>query len=355
MEDEIRTFGEVSVMETRIVKPESSDDKVLSEMGAIIRAGGLVSFPTETVYGLGANAFDARAVLKVFEAKGRPADNPLIVHLADISQLEEVAEDIPEAAYKLFRAFSPGPLTVILNKKKTIPDAVTAGLDTVAVRIPSHPIARALIKAAGVPVAAPSSNLSGRPSPTAASHVIHDLSGRIDAIIDGGECSVGVESTVVEISTGTVNILRPGGITKSDFERVMGGVSVDRHVTQMVNDNETPKSPGMKYKHYAPDAAVIVVEGDTKKTAKYIRGLLSEEKNTVCAVFAYDGAEFDCEAVMYMGVDNRSYASRLFNSLRRADDLGVKKVFAQFCDDDNYGLAVRNRLFKAAGGNVIHI
>ncbi|MBQ7793458.1 MAG: threonylcarbamoyl-AMP synthase [Clostridia bacterium] len=340
-------------METKIVKITDPRDTKITEMGEIIRNGGLVSFPTETVYGLGANAFDEKAVLSVFVAKNRPADNPLIVHLADISELETVARDIPDAAYKLFREFSPGPLTIILKKKDTVPDVVSAGLDTVAVRIPSHPIAQALIRAAGVPIAAPSSNLSGRPSPTRAEHVIEDMKGRIPAIIDGGACSVGVESTVIELTTGTVNILRPGGITKSDLGAVLENVTVDRHVTEMVTDGETPKSPGMKYKHYAPDAEVTVLVGDTKTTAAEIKQLLNGEKGAVCGVMCYDGFAFDCETVLYMGEDNKTYAERLFDALRQCDALGVKKVFAQFSEDENYGLAVRNRLFKAAAGRVI--
>lgn len=340
--------------DTIIVKITDKNDIRLSELGRIIKDGGLVSFPTETVYGLGANAFDKDAAYKVFEAKGRPSDNPLIVHLSDISQLETVARDIPPEAYKLFEKFSPGPLTVILKKKDTVPDAVTAGLDTVAVRIPSHPIARALIDAAGVPIAAPSSNLSGRPSPTKAEHVITDMNGRIDAIIDGGACSVGVESTVVELATGTVNILRPGGITKSDLMSVLENVTVDKHVTQQVEKGETPKSPGMKYKHYAPDAEVTVIVGDKDKTFAEIKSRLADSEGT-SGVMCYDGFAFDAETVLYMGTDNQCYAERLFDALRQFDLLGVKKVYAQFEEDDDYGLAVRNRLFKAAGGRVIYI
>ena len=344
-------------METKIARITDENDPQLARMGEIIRSGGLVSFPTETVYGLGANALDENAVRKIFAAKGRPADNPLIVHLSDISQIEKVAANIPDTAYTLFGHFSPGPLTVILKKRPELPSAVTAGLDTVAVRIPSHPIARALINAARVPIAAPSSNLSGRPSPTRAEHVICDMNGRIDAIIDGGACSVGVESTVVELSSGTVNILRPGGVTKSDMAKLLGNVTVDRHVCEMVSENETPKSPGMKYKHYSPDAEIIVIEGDAKFTTEEIKRLLADEKqkNTSCGVMAYDGCAFDSEAVLYMGKDNKTYAARLFDSLLSFDKLGIKKVFAQFCSDEDYGLAVSNRLFKAAGGNVIHV
>ncbi len=342
-------------METKIVKMTDERDTKLLEMGKIIREGGLVAFPTETVYGLGANAFSEKAALAVFEAKNRPADNPLIVHLADISELERVAEDIPEVAIRLFEKFSPGPLTIILKKKSVIPDAVTAGLDTVAVRIPSHPVARGLIRASGVPIAAPSSNLSGKPSPTKASHVISDMQGRIPAIIDGGSCEVGLESTVIELSKGTVNVLRPGGITKSDLEEVVKSVTVDKHVTEMVADNEAVRSPGMKYKHYAPDAEVAVLVGDRKLTAEEIKRLLNKNSGVACGVICYDGYTFDSETVLYMGENNKVYAERLFDALRECDLLGIKKIFAQFEEDDAYGMAVKNRLFKSAGGRVYKI
>lgn len=341
--------------ETKIIKIDNESHPAFAALGEVIRCGGLVSFPTETVYGLGANAFSEEAVKKIFVAKGRPGDNPLIVHISDISEIATVAEDVPDEAIKLFEAFSPGPLTVVLKKKDCLPMSVTAGLSTVAVRIPSHPIARALIKAAGVPVAAPSSNLSGRPSPTLAEHVIADMSGRIDAIIDGGACSVGVESTVVEIVGGAVNILRPGGITKADIEKVLDKVTVDRHVTSEVKSDEVPKSPGMKYKHYAPDADVTVISGDKDKAAAKIRELIKENAGIRTGVMCYDGYAFDCESVLYMGEDNVKYAERLFGALRQFDTLGVKVVFAQFSDDNGYGLAVRNRLFKSAGGKVIEV
>ncbi len=342
-------------MDTKIVKITSENDNNLLEMGEIIKNGGLVAFPTETVYGLGANAFDEKAVLSVFEAKNRPADNPLIVHLAEISELDKVAEDVPPVAYRLFERFSPGPLTIILKKKTCVPTAVTAGLDTVAVRIPSHPVAKALIKTSGVPIAAPSANLSGRPSPTRAEHVIEDMQGRIPAIIDGGACEVGLESTVIELSSGTVNILRPGGITKADLEEVIAEVKVDRHVNEQAKDGEAVRSPGMKYKHYAPNAEVTALVGDRKTTANEIRRLLAENADIPCGVICYDGFAFDSETVLYMGENNKVYAERLFDALRECDLLGVKKVFAQFEDDDGYGMAVKNRLFKSAGGKVIKI
>ena len=342
-------------METKIYKISSPDDTRLAELGAMIRAGRLVSFPTETVYGLGANAFDADAARRVFEAKGRPGDNPLIVHLTDVSQLGEVAREVPPTALRLFEKFSPGPLTVILKKSEKIPPEVTAGLDTVAVRIPSHPIARALIDAAGVPIAAPSSNLSGRPSPTRAEHVITDLNGRIDAIIDGGACSVGVESTVVELCGEGVNILRPGGICRAELAAVLPEVGVDRHITEPVKPGELVRSPGMKYKHYAPDACVTVISGEKNAAARKIREMLAEHTGEKCGVMCYDGFAFEAQAVLYMGADNVTYAERLFDTLRRFDALGIDVVFAQFEDDDGAGMAVRNRLFKSAAGRVIAV
>lgn len=340
-------------METKIYKITDPTDERMAELGEMVRGGRLVSFPTETVYGLGANAFDASAAKKVFAAKGRPGDNPLIVHLTDVSQLGSVAREVPPAAMRLFEKFSPGPLTIILKKNEKIPAEVTAGLDTVAVRIPSHPIARALISAAGVPIAAPSSNLSGRPSPTRAEHVIADLDGRIDAIIDGGACSVGVESTVVELCGDEVNILRPGGITRAELESVAKRVGVDRHITEAVAPGEAVRSPGMKYKHYAPDARVSVVSGGKNAAAEKIRALLEKNKGAKCGVMCYDGFVFDAQAVLYMGADNVTYAERLFDSLRRFDALGIEVVFAQFDDDDGAGMAVKNRLFKSAAGRVI--
>ena len=342
-------------MNTKIYKITDPADPAFEELGEIIRNGGLVSFPTETVYGLGANAYDSNAALKVFAAKSRPADNPLIVHINSIDDLPNVATDIPKEAIRLFSEFSPGPLTIILKKNPKIGDNITAGLNTVAVRIPKHSLARALINAAKVPIAAPSSNLSGRPSPTRAQHVINDMYGRIDAIIDGGNCSVGVESTVIELSKGTVNILRPGGITLSQLKQAAGNVLIDKHVTQMVADSETPKSPGMKYKHYAPDADVTVISGEKKAASEKIKELISKQKGIPTGVMCYDGFTFDCEAVLYMGTDNRVYAERLFDTLRHFDELKIQKVFAQFSDDPDFGLAVKNRLFKAAGGDIIQV
>lgn len=344
-------------MNTRIVKqnPGNIDEKVMSEMGKIISDGGLVAFPTETVYGLGANAFCGEASLNIFKAKGRPADNPLIVHVTSVEEAESVVSEMPESAKLLFGKFSPGPLTVIMKKAENVPYEVTAGLETVAVRIPSHPIARELIKQSGVPIAAPSANLSGKPSPTIAEYVIKDMNGRIDAIIDGGGCEVGVESTIVDVSGDVPVLLRPGGITLEELRDVLPNLATDEHVLKSVAPDEQPKCPGMKYKHYAPEAEVYVVEGDGESVEKKINALLEENKTKKCGVMS-SGRHYEKAAVVLdCGKDNREYANRLFTLLREFDKLGAELVFAEFCREDEYALAVKNRLYKSAGGRVIRV
>lgn len=344
-------------METKKVKinPDKIDEKIMSEMGKIISDGGLVAFPTETVYGLGANAFSSEPVRNIFRAKGRPADNPLIVHVTSFDEVSDVAREIPENAKILFDAFSPGPITVILKKSPFVPDAVSAGLDTVAVRIPSHPVARALIKAAAVPIAAPSANSSGKPSPTKAEHVIHDMDGKIEAIIDGGSCSVGVESTVVDMTGDHPVILRPGGVTYDDLKKFFPNVEIDKHILKAVEPKESPKCPGMKYKHYAPDAEVFVVEGDKPGTSKKIAELLVENRDKRTGVIALDDTKYDADVVLCAGADNKAYANHLFDYLREFDEKNVDIVFAQFCYEDGYALAVKNRLYKSAANRIIRV
>ena len=344
-------------MITKIIKIDSENidfDKI-SELGRIISDGGLVAFPTETVYGLGANAFCAEAVRNIFKAKGRPADNPLIVHVNSFSDVSEVAREIPEAAKILFDTFSPGPLTLILRKSPFVPDAVTAGLDTVAVRIPQHPIAAALIKLSGVPIAAPSANRSGKPSPTKAEHVIQDMDGRIDAIIDGGACSYGVESTVVDMTGEKPVILRPGGISFEDIKKVLPDAEVDSHVLRAVEVNESPKSPGMKYKHYAPDAEVFVVEGKSQAVFNKINELISQNQGKKIGVLTVDNRKYNADLVIDAGKDNKEYAKRLFNALREFDKHGVQIIYAEFCKEDKNSLAVKNRLYKSAANRVIRV
>ena len=342
-------------METLVIK--EPDEAMLQKAGEIIRNGGVVAFPTETVYGLGASAFDDGAVRKIYEAKGRPSDNPLIVHIADAAEVEKVAREVPDGAKKLLDAFAPGPFTLILKKMPDISDMVTAGLDTVGVRIPSHPVARDFLRCAKVPVAAPSANLSGKPSPTRAEHVIKDMAGRVDAIICGGASSVGVESTIIDMTGDVPVILRPGGITKAQISEVLGKVEVDRHVTESVSATEQPKCPGMKYKHYAPDCDVVVVQGAEAKTKEKIYQLCQREKalGKRVGVLAYEKSDFGEDILILSRKDNTGLAKVLFDALRSFDDNKIDIVFVQFSDDDGMGLAVKNRLYKAAGNNVINV
>lgn len=344
-------------METQIVKIDKNniDKSKMQMLGKIIISGGLVAFPTETVYGLGANAFDDEAVKSIYKAKGRPSDNPLIVHFSEISEIEEAIGEISDDAKCLLSAFSPGPLTVILNKSDKISNTVTAGLDTVAVRIPSDAIARELIKSAGVPIAAPSANLSGKPSPTTAKYVIEDMNGRIDAIIEGDDCNVGVESTILDLSSEIPVILRPGGITLEQIREYLPNTIVDKHILKSLEKNEQPKCPGMKYKHYAPDADVTVVEGDVAKIKKKIDELIAENKNLKIGVITLSDNKYSADLVLSAGSNNKEYAKNLFRVLREFDDNKIDVVFAEFVDDDSYGLAVKNRLYKSAGNKVIFV
>ena len=339
-------------MKTKLL---TTSEKDINTAGGIIADGGLVAFPTETVYGLGASAFDTGAAKKIYAAKGRPSDNPLIVHIADKLQLSDIAAEIPNEAKIVIDKFMPGPITVILKKKPSVPDTVTAGLQTVAIRFPSNETAQRLIKAAGVPIAAPSANLSGKPSPTTAAHVIADMTGRIDAIIDGGACDVGVESTIVDFTGDKPEILRPGGVTYDDLKAVGLDIIINKNILKSIGANEVPKSPGMKYKHYAPNAEVTVVEGEKDAVQKKIKELLKGVDGKTAGVLAMYGAEYDDAVILTAGESNREYAKNLFSALREFDNLGVEIVFAEFCEKDGYGLAVKNRLYKAAAQRVIHV
>lgn len=318
----------------------------LCEAAEIIRSGGVVAVPTETVYGLAANAFDKNAVKKIFEAKGRPSDNPLIVHIADYGQISEIASEIPTLAEKLAEAFWPGPLTMIMPKSKRIPYITSGGLDTVGIRMPSHFAARELIRLCGVPLAAPSANLSGSPSPTSAKRVFEDMNGRIPAIIDGGESDVGVESTVISFEDGGVRILRPGGITKEMLLTVSPKVTVDAGVTAMLAEGTVARSPGMKYKHYAPKANVMLIKGSCEAYREYVQN--NAVPGDYCLVFE------DSEAVQglgYLTYGNTpdEQAHRLFEALRQLDEKGAKRVFARCPDVLGVGLAVYNRILRASG------
>ena len=338
-------------MTTKISQP--SED-ALKEAADLLKGGQLVAFPTETVYGLGANALDARAVLGIFEAKGRPADNPLIVHIHERGQLEGICR-APEAAQRLMDAFWPGPLTLIMPRRASIPDAVTAGLDTVAVRMPSHPVARRLLEACGLPIAAPSANRSGRPSPTAARHVLDDMDGRIPLILDGGDCDVGLESTVVDTSHDVPCILRPGGVTQAMLEAVLGPVTVAGSVLRALQPGEVALSPGMRYKHYAPTGQVTLVEGDEARVIAALRALHHRaveagQRACVMCFTEHVPALADCLPHDIGSKDAPAeVAHRLFDTLRRLDDEGMDAIFSEVMPPEGVGLAVMNRLGRAAG------
>lgn len=339
-----------TMMETAFFKitdvRRQSDE--IETAAALLRAGEVVAMPTETVYGLAANAFDAAAVAKIFAAKGRPQDNPLIVHISDTEDLYKIARDVPPEAIALFERFAPGPLTVILKKQDAIPDAVSAGLPTVAVRQPSHPVARALIKAAGVPLAAPSANLSGFPSPTNALDVFDDLNGRIAAILDGGPCDFGIESTVVTLASDPPRLLRPGVITVEELKSVLGTVAVDAAVLNPLKEGETAASPGMKYRHYAPKAKIYIVEGDFETFLSYLKN--HEGEADFALVFEEEAALTPLPSVtMGKRDDPFSQTRRLFDALRELDKNGAKTVFARSPSKEGVGLGVCNRLYRAAG------
>ena len=318
-----------------------------------------MGFPTETVYGLGANALDADAVRSIFEAKGRPGDNPLIVHVPDESWIAPLIDGpLPDAARKLARAYWPGPMTLILPRSGRVPDAVTAGLDTVGIRMPAHEAARALIEAAGRPIAAPSANRSGRPSPTTAAHVLQDMDGRIPLILDGGPCAVGVESTVIDVSRGVPRVLRPGGVTPEMIEAVCGAAEVDGAVMRPLREGEKPRSPGMKYRHYAPEGAVTIFEGSPEAVAKAIIALYDETPDGA-AILALPGHEalYGARHVIPLGRGDapEDVAAGLFAALRLMDDQGARTIFAEAVAPTGVGLAVMNRLGRAAAFHVVHV
>ena len=343
-------------METALLLPSAETYARASE---ILAGGGLVAFPTETVYGLGANALDSNAVLSVFAAKGRPADNPLIVHIHDQAQLEPLCT-LPDGAQALIDAFWPGPLTILCNKKPAVPDTVTAGLPTVAVRMPSHPVARALLQACNLPVAAPSANSSGRPSPTTAAHVMEDMKGKIPLIIDGGMCDVGVESTVLDLCHGEPVVLRPGGITPGMISSVLGRkVQIAGSVLRPLRENETALSPGMRYKHYAPHAVVTLVEGPSERVVPLLRKLYQQQAadgiKSCVLCFTEHVAELSdcCPHDIGSSADPSEIAHRLFDILRKLDEEGMEAVFSEVIPPEGVGLAVMNRLGRAAAFRTI--
>ena len=341
-------------METRIFHPEQ-DKNAVAEAAAILRRGGLLGIPTETVYGLGADALNEDAVRRIFEAKGRPQDNPLIIHVPSADWLARYCRDVPDAAYQLAAQFWPGPLTMILPRRDIVPLRTTGGLDTVGVRCPDHPVTRAIIQAAGVPVAAPSGNTSGRPSPTCARHMMEDMMGKIDGIVDGGDCAVGVESTIIDLTVQPPRLLRPGGLPLEALEQVLGEVAVDDAVRRKMGEGERPRAPGMKYRHYAPKAAVTVVAGPARRSAAYIQQHLPEGAGVIC--FDEYAPLFAGHIVHRLGPadDKLAQAQHVFDALRTFDDTDVPEIYAQCPDESGLGLAVSNRLKKAAGFHVVDV
>ena len=339
-------------VETKIIYNPTSED--ITAAAHVIREGGLVAFPTETVYGLGASALSAEAAEKIYRAKGRPSDNPLIIHLARAEDAALYAEISP--AYEKLSVFMPGPLTVILNKRDSIPASVTGGLSTVAVRVPSHPVAQALIKAAGVPIAAPSANRSGKPSCTAVEHVIDDMAGKIDMILDGGESDFGLESTILlPYGERSVKVLRPGAITVEMLRLAGFEVSLDKAVTERLAEGEAPLAPGMKYRHYAPEAQVILLDGGETAVLSYMKA----HKNQDTAFILYDEHLSEFQDSIYRSIgkrgDTASYAHKLFSVLRALDSDKIRVIYAPMPEKDDIGLALYNRLLKAAGYTILTV
>ena len=324
----------------------------ITSAAEILKEGGVVAIPTETVYGLAASAYNDSAVYKVFAAKGRPQDNPLIVHISDMDMLNEVAGEVSNKAKILAENFWPGPLTLVLLKSEKIADSVSCGLNTVAVRMPSNEVARQIIKVAGLPLAAPSANLSGSPSPTSAAHVIDDLDGRIDGIVVSGDCEVGVESTVVTLATNPPRLLRPGYITAEQLRKFLPDLIIDKAVLAEPENDEQVASPGMKYKHYSPKTQVILVEGDSTSFAEYV----NKRGNSAAIVFSEDVDKIKIQSLCYGGEkDEKTQAQTLFALLRKADDLGVDSVYVHAPQKNGISLAVYNRLIRAAAFKVIKL
>ena len=338
-------------METRLLS--AADPAAAPTAAHILRMGQLVAIPTETVYGLGANGLDEEAVARIFEAKGRPQDNPLILHISDASQMELFCRDIPASAYKLAEAFWPGPLTMVLPARDIVPRRTTGGLDTVAVRCPDHWVTREIIRLSGVPVAAPSANISGKPSTTTAQHVLHDHDGKIAAVVDGGPCRVGVESTIVDLTEARPRLLRPGGITPEQLKAVLGDLVVDKAVTAQIDKDEVVKAPGMKYRHYAPAEPVVIVSGSREKAAAYIRRHFVPGDRVLCfqeELPLYEG----CAPLAYgREADVNTLSAGLFAALRELDDPSIHQVYARCPEGGGVAYAVQNRLKKAAAFHII--
>ncbi len=337
------------MFETRLLSSDKSDIEFAAEL---INIGEVVGMPTETVYGLAADALNESAVKKIFEAKGRPQDNPLIVHISGLHMLDKYVCNVPNLAYKIAERFCPGPITMILPKRDIIPSITSSGLDTVGIRIPFHKTARELINACGTPLAAPSANLSGSPSPTTAAHVMNDMSGRIPAIIDGGACAVGVESTVISFENGGIRILRPGFVSVDDLRNFGVTVYCDKGITEAIGEDEKVLSPGMKYKHYSPKANVTVIVGPLENFIKYV----SEHNgdNVYAMLYDSDAVSYPYKYVTY-GDNAEEQAAQLFGVLRKIDEIGAEQVYARCPSQDGVGLAVYNRLLRSAGFEVVNV
>ena len=331
----------------------ASDPKTAAAAANLIMNGQLVAIPTETVYGLGANGLDEAAVAKIFEAKGRPQDNPLILHISGPEQIELFCHHIPQKAYDLAEAFWPGPLTIVLPARKVVPRRTTGGLDTVAVRCPDNAVTREIIRLAGVPIAAPSANISGKPSTTTAEHVRHDHDGKIAAIVDGGPCRVGVESTIVDLTEERPRLLRPGGITPEQLVEVLGDLVVDKAVTAQVDKDAVVKAPGMKYRHYAPAEPVVIVSGSREKAAEYIHAHFEPGDRVLC--FEEELPLYaDCNPLSYgQEADVNTLSAGLFGALRELDDPSIHQVYARCPVGGGVAYAVQNRLKKAAAFHIV--
>ena len=350
-------------MNTKIIQinRENFTDGELAEAAEILRNGGLVAIPTETVYGLGANALDESASKKIYEAKGRPSDNPLIAHISCMDELSALVSEIPEAGRKLAEKYWPGPLTMVFPKKEIVPYGTTGGLETVAIRMPSDPVANRLIKLAGVPVAAPSANTSGRPSPTKAEHVVEDMNGKIEMIIDSGEVGIGVESTIVDVSGKVPMLLRPGAITMEMLRETLGEVEIDPAILGPLSADVKPKAPGMKYRHYAPQAEMTLVEGEMEHVVEFINQeakLALEAGLKVGIICTEESREsYHCGMLKVIGSreNEESVAHNLFAVLREFDDQKVDCIFSESFSKDRLGQAIMNRLCKAAGYHIVKV
>ncbi len=350
-------------LETKICKinphnPAENKD-TFSQAAEIILSGGLVAFPTETVYGLGGDGLNPEAVKKIYAAKGRPSDNPLILHISSIEELYPLVTEVPEKAKMLAKAYWPGPMTMIFKKSDIVPKATSGGLDTVAVRFPENKAAQCFIKACGKPIAAPSANTSGRPSPTRASHVEFDLSGKIDMIIDGGACEFGLESTIIDVTEDIPCLCRPGSITPDMIREVVGELKIDKAVVTKLEAGEKPKAPGMSYTHYSPSADVVIVTGEVESIVPKINEMVAQTKGISVGVIATEETKDRYQNAQVLVVGSRkepaTIAANIFKMLRKCDYLGIEKVFAEGLPEDELGLAIMNRLKKAAGYDIITV